>query len=205
MGKYSDKDLLNCNACGYATCLDKAEAVFHGFSDINYCMAFLKSKAESMQSVIFENSPNAICIMDEDMYIVEVNSAFNKIFNPQRIITKNMPIDAFVDNGFFMEAQSNESDTFNRKFKVNSLNKSFFGNIVKLKSEKVIVAIMTDITNIEKSQEELMHVKEKTLIACQEVIDKQMRVAQEIASLLGETTAETKINLNRLKQIVLED
>lgn len=205
MGKQSEKDLLNCNACGYSTCLDKAEAVFHGFSDINYCMAFLKSKAESMQSVIFNNSPNAICVMDEHMYIIEVNSAFNKIFNPQRIITKNMPIDAFVDNGFFMEAQNFQGETFSRKFKLQSLNKTFFGNIVKLNSEKIIVAIMTDMTNVEKSQEELMHMKEKTLIACQEVIDKQMRVAQEIASLLGETTAETKINLNRLKQIVLED
>ena len=46
--------------------------------------------------------------------------------------------------------------------------------------------------------------KERTLDAAQEVIDKQMRVAQEIASLLGETTAETKIILTRLKKIAMD-
>ncbi len=32
------------------------------------------------------------------------------------------------------------------------------------------------------------------------VIENQMRIVQEIASLLGETTAETKIALTRLKE-----
>ena len=37
----------------------------------------------------------------------------------------------------------------------------------------------------------------------QKVIDKQMVAAQEIASLLGETTAETKATLTRLKSMIL--
>ena len=36
----------------------------------------------------------------------------------------------------------------------------------------------------------------------QKVIDKQMRVAHEIAELLGETTAETKVTLTRLQKVV---
>jgi len=39
----------------------------------------------------------------------------------------------------------------------------------------------------------------------QQVIAKQMTVAQEIASLLGETTAETKITLTKLKNFILDD
>ncbi len=64
---------------------------------------------------------------------------------------------------------------------------------------------MTDITAEEKSRKELIKIKENTLEAAQNVIDKQMRVAQEIAGLLGETTAETKVVLTKLKQLVLED
>jgi len=37
----------------------------------------------------------------------------------------------------------------------------------------------------------------------QQVIDRQMKVAQEIASLLGETTAETKVILTRMKDMLL--
>ena len=39
----------------------------------------------------------------------------------------------------------------------------------------------------------------------QKVIEKQMIAAQEIASLLGETTAETKVTLNLLKDLMLDE
>ncbi len=74
-----------------------------------------------------------------------------------------------------------------------------------LEKENLILGILADITQAEKNQIELMRVKRETVMTCQNVIEKQMRVAQEIASLLGETTADTKINLNRLKDIVLSD
>ena len=38
-----------------------------------------------------------------------------------------------------------------------------------------------------------------------DVIDKQMRVAQQIAGLLGETTAETKVTLSKLRDSILDD
>jgi len=66
------------------------------------------------------------------------------------------------------------------------------------------MVIMSDITQEEKNIKALNAMKERTLDAAQEVIDKQMRVAQEIASLLGETTAETKIILTRLKKIAMD-
>ena len=39
----------------------------------------------------------------------------------------------------------------------------------------------------------------------QKVIDKQMIAAQEIAHLLGETTAETKVTLTKLKDMIVFD
>ena len=61
---------------------------------------------------------------------------------------------------------------------------------------------MKDITQETKSQEQLDKVKLETLATTDEVIKKQMRVAQEIASLLGETTAETKVALLKLKKTI---
>lgn len=65
------------------------------------------------------------------------------------------------------------------------------------------MAILYDMTSLEKKNEELISLKKNTLEIADKVIEKQMRVAQEIASLLGETTAETKITLMKLQQIVL--
>ncbi len=75
-------------------------------------------------------------------------------------------------------------------------------NIMYLPKQNLYMCIMHNMTDEEKRNKELLILKEKTLNAAQNVIDKQMRVAQEIASLLGETTAETKVTLTRLQKIV---
>ena len=41
--------------------------------------------------------------------------------------------------------------------------------------------------------------RRQTVETADRVMEKQMRVVQEIASLLGETTAETKLALSKLK------
>jgi uncharacterized Fe-S cluster-containing protein len=74
-------------------------------------------------------------------------------------------------------------------------------NILYLEKQNVVLSIMVDATNEESNKKELNRVKEQTIDAAQSVIEKQMRVAQEIASLLGETTAETKVILTKLKNI----
>jgi uncharacterized Fe-S cluster-containing protein len=64
------------------------------------------------------------------------------------------------------------------------------------------MGVFVDLTR-EKEREELMEkMREKTLEKAQQVINNQMRVAQEIASLLGETTAETKVLLGKLMKIL---
>jgi uncharacterized Fe-S cluster-containing protein len=78
-------------------------------------------------------------------------------------------------------------------------------SVVHLKDTHQIIMILSDITQEEKRRLELKSMKEHTLKVTQEVIEKQMRISQEIASLLGETTAETKVALNNLKKIVIKE
>ncbi|MCT4631141.1 MAG: 4Fe-4S binding protein [Firmicutes bacterium] len=205
MGKYKNEDLLNCKACGYETCIDKAKAVHNGYSDSKLCLDYLKKKAESLQSVMFENIPNPLCIVDEELNILDVNPAFNRTFNDRFINMRGFPIYALLsEEDLLMENETGEKIQ-GRKVFIEDLDKTFYINSVFLEDESIRVVIFTDITVEEKSKNELELVKERTLSACNEVINKQMRVAQEIASLLGETTAETKINLNKLKSIVLDN
>lgn len=205
MGKYSVSDQLNCGACGYTTCREKAVAVFHGYSDADMCMSTLRQKAESLRFILFENTPNAVCILDKELRVKEVNPSFDRIFNEEKINLAKWPIYAIMEDDVFKELQSTGLDQISKKIYMDSVDRYFYCNIVKLDEGALYVCILTDITDAEKSRGELERVKEETVAACQNVIDKQMRVAQEIASLLGETTAETKIGLNHLKKIVLND
>ena len=54
----------------------------------------------------------------------------------------------------------------------------------------------------EKAERHSREVVNSTLEAADRVIDKQMRVVQDIASILGETTAETKVMLVKLKEAI---
>lgn len=205
MGKYTELDQINCGACGYNSCYEKAVAVTKGYSDIEICLERLKQKAVSTQSIIFDNSPNCICILDEDQRIKEVNYSFNERFNKDKTKLDGWPISSVIGDDLFEEIKQSERTRISKKHYIKSVDKTFYFNIMKIEDLKLYVGIFTDITEVENSREELMRVKERTLETCQKVIDNQMRVAQEIASLLGETTAETKIGLNKLKKIVLNN
>ncbi|GAU77290.1 periplasmic Fe-hydrogenase [Fusibacter sp. 3D3] len=205
MGKYTMKDQLNCGACGYSSCYEKAVAITKGYSDIDMCLDTLRKKAESLQAIIFDNSPNAICILDSERRIQEVNPSFNQLFNATKIKLTYWPIAALIDDTLFEEIAASNHHHMSKKIYLSSVDRTFYSNVVKIQNGKIYVGIFTDITEAESNRAELEKVKEETLVTCQQVIEKQMRVAQEIASLLGETTAETKIGLNKLKKLVLTE
>ena len=62
--------------------------------------------------------------------------------------------------------------------------------------------LIKDITEDERQQKKIGEMRAETMEVTQEVINKQMRVAQETASsVLGETTAETKLALHQPQEI----
>ena len=69
----------------------------------------------------------------------------------------------------------------------------------------MVLATFIDITKEEEQARLEYERKLDTIDLAQKVIHKQMMVAQEIASLLGETTAETKVALNKLKKVVIKE
>jgi len=203
MGKYKPEDELNCNACGYVTCREKAESIYEGMSEVNMCLPFMRAKAESLKNIIFDNSPNVIFLLDNELCVKEFNPSSEKVFRIKAEDIKGKPISSIISEAEFSKVMTTKESLIGHKVVYQKYGVVLIANILYLKNENVIMTIMTDVTSAEKNKEELARVKERTLDAAQEVIEKQMRVAQEIASLLGETTAETKVILTKLKGIAL--
>ena len=65
--------------------------------------------------------------------------------------------------------------------------------------------LIRDITEQENLRMQGAEMKQQTVEIADKVIEKQMRIVQEIASLLGETTAETQIALTRLKDAMAHE
>ena len=78
-GKNSPADELNCGACGYSTCREKAIAVLNGYADIEMCLPYMRSRAESMSNEIIQNTPNGIVLMADDFKILDINARAMRI------------------------------------------------------------------------------------------------------------------------------
>lgn len=205
MGKECKDDELDCGACGYDSCREKAQAVYEGMSQIEMCMPYMRTKAESMSDVIFFNSPNSIFILENDLTITHMNPSAEKIFQAKTDNVKGKPVSIFINVEDINEVLETKKDILNQKTSYSHYGYIAMQSIICLKKSNQILVIMANVTNEEKRKRELEKLKGNTAEITQKVIEKQMRVAQEIASLLGETTAETKVALNKLKQVVLEE
>ena len=199
-GKNSPADELNCGACGYSTCREKAIAVLNGYADIEMCLPYMRSRAESMSNEIIQNTPNGIVLMADDFRILDINARAMKLLGITEHDVKGMLAFECFDAEEFIAAATKGRNLSKKRVYVQRTKKYIELSIVLLQEHKVLFGAMKDITESVEYDEKLNAVKMKTLATTDEVIKKQMRVAQEIASLLGETTAETKVALSKLKE-----
>lgn len=201
MGKNSPADELNCGSCGYETCRDKAMAVYFGKSDINMCMPYLIQKAESFSDTIIKNTPNAIFVLNESLEIQQMNKTAREMFNIKNIHdVLNEPVVRILDPLPFVNVLNDGVNVRDKKVYLAEYNKYVEQTIILDRSYHIMICFMRDVTEEELQRNKKETMSKNTVDIADKVIEKQMRVVQEIASLLGETTAETKIALTKLKE-----
>ncbi len=205
IGKHSAEDELNCSACGYNTCRDKAWAVYNGYSDVEICLPYMRERAESLSYEIIQNSPNGIILLDSDFYVIDTNRKGRELLGITAANIKGRHAKDFLNLVDFMIAYNEKRHVTVEKMFIPTTGKYIDLSITYLQDQNVLFAIMKDVSDGVNYDLEINKVKMETLKTTDEVIKKQMRVAQEIASLLGETTAETKIALLKLKKTLSEE
>ena len=206
MGKTAPEQELNCGSCGYPTCRDKAIAVYQGKADLTMCLPYLKERAETFSGYVINNTPNAIFVMDEELCVQQINRAACALFNlkqPSDILS--CPVVRILNPADYMEAMATGIPVKDKKKYLAEYGKYVSESIVYDKEYRIIFSIMRDITEEETRTAERAKITERTVEITNDVIEKQMRVVQEIASLLGETTAETKVALTKLKDALKEE
>ncbi|MDD6735366.1 MAG: [Fe-Fe] hydrogenase large subunit C-terminal domain-containing protein [Clostridiales bacterium] len=206
MGKFKPSDELNCGSCGYNTCRDKAVAIYQGKAEISMCLPFLKDKAESFSDTIVKNTPNGLIVLNEALEVQQINAAALKMINLHS--AKDILGDLIVrvlDPKPFMEVLGSGQSIKNKRTYLAEYERYVEQTIIYDKEYRLIVCIMRDITEEEHVREKKERISRDTAEIADNVVDKQMRIVQEIASLLGETTAETKIALTKLKETLADE
>lgn len=198
-GKFKPEDELNCGACGYPTCRDKAIAVYNNMAQIDMCVPYMREKAESLSFDIIQNSPFGILAVDESFRITDINEKAAQLLGIVRTGCKGELVERYINPTDFYIVAADGKPIDNKKLELEKSGARVEMSIRKVEGQNILFGIMKDVTKEELDREKLDKLKTETYQTTDEVIGKQMRVVQEIASLLGETAAETKIALLKLK------
>lgn len=203
-GKKAIEDELNCGACGYGSCRENALAVLSGMAEHSMCLPWMRNLAEKKANQIIDSSPNGIVVLDNNLNILSFNPAFANMFNCKEDCI-NKPITEFMDPEDFEKVEARVLDMINSKtIDFDDLGIIASVSIYRLEEENVLIGIFANITKTKEDEDRIARMRTETLSNAQEVIEKQMRMAQEIAGILGETTSETRVLLRKLTDLARE-
>jgi len=205
IGKESPEQELNCGSCGYSSCRDKAIAVYQNKAELTMCLPYMRERAESLSNYVLTETPNITIIVDQDLNIIEFNAAAEKAFKILRHEALQKCIYEVIDSTDFQFAFDFRQSITDKKVTYREYGITTMQTIVYIAKDNIAMGIFKDITQEEATLVNKYKLRSETMEMAQKVIDKQMIAAQQIASLLGETTAETKVTLTKLKNMIVFD
>ena len=206
MGKEKAEDELNCGSCGYDTCRKKAIAIYQGKADHSMCLPVLKDKAESFSDAIINNTPNGILVLNDQLEVQQINRSALKIMNISRASdVLGEQVIRILDPKVFIDVQSTGRSVHDKLVYLAEYDKYVEQTVIYDREYKQVLCLLRDVTveHTERKKKEAFSMQ--TVEIADKVVDKQMRIVQEIASLLGETAAETKIALTKLKESISDE
>lgn len=206
MGKFKPSQELNCGSCGYNTCREKAIAVCQGKAEISMCLPFLKDKAESFSDAIVNNTPNGLIVLNEELEVQQINNTARKIMNIRAASdVLGEPVVRILDPTVFLNVLNTKRDVHDQRVYLAEYKCYVEQSVVYDRDLHILIGVMRDITDEQLEREKKEDISRQTVEVADKVVDKQMRIVQEIASLLGETAAETKIALTKLKESITDE
>jgi len=203
MGKTRASDELNCGSCGYNSCREKAIAIIQGKAEISMCLPYLKDKAESFSDTIVRNTPNGLIVLNENLEVQQINAAARKIMNIRaESDVLGESVVRILDPAVFEHVRDTGRSVRDRRMYLAEYKRYVEQTVVYDEDSRLLIGIMRDVSHEEAQREKKEKISRQTIEVADRVVEKQMRIVQEIASLLGETAAETKIALTKLKESI---
>ncbi len=196
-GKQEEADQLNCGACGYNTCKEKAIAVLNGIAEMEMCIPYMRRLAEQRNDKLIYADPNGIILLNKNLEIVSMNPAFQKMFNcSDKLVGKKLSY--LIDPEPFEKLLTKKESRFNDIVKYYSYNLVCHQICYPIEEENQYVGIFVDITDTQHNKEKLRDLKTETAIQAQDLIDHQVKMAQELARFIGDYTAHGEMLMNKL-------
>lgn len=156
--------------------------------------------------LLWEYNPNGLIVVDADLYIKLVNPAFCHMFQVKPEDVVGHPAETILDEVDSFRQVWNTGQVIRNQLRVFPKLSLLVNQVIfPIEDEGIIACIMTDFSHQYAQQQELTKLRQETIKNVNQVVDNQMKVVQEIAGLLGETTAATKVSLLKIIQMLQQD
>lgn len=206
MNKLSKEDELDCGSCGYCTCREKAIAIIQGKAEISMCLPYMLSQMENLSDSVVANFPDAILVLNDELEIQKINPKAKKIL---RIRDENDVMGEHI--GRLLDPEPFEMVMLKKK---NLMYEQMYlaeyecyveQTIIYNRESHQFICILCDITADMALREKKLAKQNQAFEIANDMAKKQLKIVQSIASLLGETTADTLIALEHLKETIADD
>lgn len=204
IGKFSQKDELNCASCGYDNCRKFAEAVLDKRAEKTMCVSYMRKLAQKKANGLIRAIPGGVVIVDNNLKIIECNENFARMLGGEVISMyeekpgmEGVALENLVNySRFFADViEVGGPDVIKRDVKDN--DRIFRVSVFAIEKDETAGGVILDVTAPE------VH-KQKIISQAEKVIDKNLSVVQQIAFLLGENAAETEAMLNSIVESFTE-
>ena len=170
------------------------------------CLPYLKDKAESFSDTIVENTPNGLIVLNEKLEVQQINSAARRLMNIRSASdVMGAHVARILDPEVFQSVINSRRNVLSQRTYLAEYKRYVDMTVMYDYDSRLLIGIMRDVTEEEVARERKEDISQKTIEVADRVVEKQMRIVQEIASLLGETAAETKIALTKLKESIINE
>lgn len=197
LNKVNEDDMLNCGGCGYNSCKEFAEAMLDDLAELQMCVTHMRLKAQKKANALIQTIPLGVTIINEEDKIIETNERFIELFMDKRELNIEKALSSIIGSKLssFIELNNLTStvliDGFAKEDIITHEKRVIKVHLFPIEKGILTGVIFQDITE--------PAMKRDTVIKkADEVIQKNLRSVQQIASLLGENAAETEILLNSL-------
>ena len=206
IGKENPEDRLNCGPCGYNTCRDKAIAVIQGKAEQSMCLPYMTAKAEGFSDTVVDSSPNGILVLNDDFEVQKINPVACKLLrvrNPKDVLGEN--VTCLFDPAIFTKARVKPKKPVAERTYMAEYGCYVDRTILYNPEYHLFICILRDVTGEMDEQEKKMEMRMQAVDIANDVAKKQLKIVQDIASLLGETAADTLIAIERLKETISDE
>lgn len=153
--------------------------------------------------LLWEYAPNGLLVVDADLYVRLVNPAFCRMFQLEPDDIVGQPVTTILDDTSDLERVWRDNSIIRSQAKEFPAYHLFVNQVIfSIEDEGIIACILVDQSHDLEHKREVQKLRHETVKKVNEVVDNQMKVVQEIAGLLGETTAETKVSLLKVIQML---